>query len=54
MLNKVHLSIQAVFTKLIETVLKVNNRVNQAVELATKLSIIKFDKCVSCFGIMQT
>lgn len=54
MLTKIHLSIQAVLTKLIKTGLKVNNQVNQAVGLATKLSIAKFDKFVPCFGIMQT
>lgn len=54
MLIKVHLSVQALFTKLIKACLKVNNPVNQTTELSTKLPTAQFDKFVSCFGNMWT
>lgn len=46
MIIKVHSSIQAVFTKVIKTGLKVNNPVNQAMELSIKLPIAQLDTFV--------
>lgn len=43
MLIKVHPSIQAVFTKLIQLSLEVNSPVNQAMELSVKLPIAQLE-----------